>query len=58
MVMGGWVGGWVGCDLLPLRFNSKYNNKQAVVIPNMQSKYDNGFYIKSNEHFIFQNLES
>ena len=55
--MGGWVGGWMGgdqkCPSIFLIF--KYNNKKTVLIPNMVLKVVYGFYIRSYEHFNFQN---
>ena len=33
----GWVGGWMGCDILPpsIFLIFKYDNKQHVLIPKM-----------------------
>ena len=53
--MGGWVGGDQKCPSILLIF--KYVDKQDVLIPNMVSKVVYGFFIKSYEHFNFQNSE-
>ena len=57
--MGGWVGGWVGGDQKDpsIFLIFKYINKQTVLIPNMVLKVVYGFYIRSYEHFKFQNQE-
>ena len=53
----GWMDGWTdGDQKCPLIFFIfKYINKQTVLIPNMVSKVVYGFYIRSYEHFKFQN---
>ena len=40
-----WVGGLVGCDVLPpsISFNFGYVNKHNVLVTNMVSKLVNGF---------------
>ena len=55
--MGGWMGGWVGGDQngTSIFLIFKYINKQTVLIPNMVLKVVYGFYIRSYEHFKFQN---
>ena len=37
---GGWVGGWVGCDILPssIFLIFKYDNKQHMLLQNMVLK--------------------
>ena len=53
----GWVGGWVGGDQKgpSIFLIFKYNNKKTVLIPNMVLKVVYGLYIRSYEHFKFQN---
>ena len=55
--MGGWVGGWVGGDQKgpSIFLIFKYINKKNVLIPNMVLKVVYGLYIRSYEHFKFQN---
>ena len=53
----GWVDGWIGDQKGPSIFLiCKYFKKQNVLIPNMLLKIVFGFYIRSYEHFKFQNL--
>ena len=51
--MGGWVGGDQKGPSIFLIF--KYNNKKTVLILNMVLKVVYGLYIRSYEHFKFQN---
>ena len=53
--MDGWMGGDKKGPLIFLIF--KCINKQTVMIPNMVLKVVYGFYIRSYEHFKFQNEE-
>ena len=54
--MGGWVGGWVGCDFLPpsILLIFMYVNKLDVLVTNMALKLVNGFYIKSYDQLKFE----
>ena len=53
--MDGWTDGDQKCPLIFFVF--KYVNKYDVLIPNMVSKVVYGFFIRSYEHFKFQNSE-
>ena len=55
--MGGWVGGWVGGNQkgLSIFLIFTYINKLILLIPNMVLKVVYGFYLRSYEHFKFQN---
>ena len=57
--MGGWMDGWVDCDFLPpsIFLIFKYDNKQHALIPKMCLKVAYAFFIKSYEHFKFQNSD-
>ena len=54
--MDGSTDGWTVHQKGPLIFFIfNYINKQIVLIPNMMLKNAYGFYIRSYEHFKFQN---
>ena len=51
----GWTDGDQKCPSIFFKF--KYVNKYDLLIPNMVLKVVYGFFIRSYEHFKFQNEE-